>query len=96
MQFLSISMVRPPVKNDTYLKEESADIADDKYRCYSPGVYDRVFCTNVGNEVPIGDIVEGEERGWEADDEEFLQGKEGEVIWTVFAQVSEKETQCHD
>ena len=44
-----------------------------------------MFYTDIRDEMAIGDVVEGEKRGGEADDKEFLQGKESEIIWTVFA-----------
>lgn len=83
----------PCVKDDAHLQQEGKDIADHENRCYLPGVYDRVLCANVGNEVAVGDVVEGEERGGRADDKEFLYGKEAETVWTVFGQVSEHEAQ---
>lgn len=55
-----------------------------------------MFCTDVRNEVPVCDIVEGEERGRRADDKELLYGKEAEAVWIVFGQVPQKEAQRLD
>ena len=53
-----------------------------------------MFCADGGNEVTIGDVVEGEVGGRRADDKGFLYGKDAEAVWTEFGQVSEKEAQC--
>lgn len=55
-----------------------------------------MFCTGVGNEAAIGDVVEGKKQGWRADDEKSFYGKKDKAIWAEFGQVSETETRCFD
>ena len=52
-----------------------------------------MFCANVGNKATVGDVVEGQERGWRADNKEPLYSKEGDAIWAVFGQESEAKAQ---
>lgn len=78
----------------TNLDQECGDIAEDECRCYLPGVYDRVLCTDVGDEASVGDVVEGEKRGWRADDKKLLYGEDTNAFWAVFGHASENKTEC--
>ena len=52
-----------------------------------------MFCADVGDKTPIGDVVEGEECGRRADGKQLFRGEEGKAVRVGFELMSENVTQ---